>query len=608
MKGTNSKMMKSSKPWTRWWWFAGPVDIEAAEKQLQWTKDSGFGGVEIAWLYPYNGINLPDTPSFLSPQWRNAVLKVSSICRNLGLGCDFTYSTAWPFCGSFLPPEYQSQNLDGPSSQVVTKSWARSKSEKSVPVLNHMDSAAVSYYMEYYLDNGFRDFAKNNPGCSFFCDSLEVETAKLSFQGLPEILMKKCAVKKEELIKKLADSPDARYEYRRLISQRFLDVFFKIYIKYCHKAGALARVQCHGAMTNLIDAYSMVDIPETETVLFSPSFSAIAASAAALSGRRLVSSESFTCLYGWVPAPQRAPRIKQEDIGDLKALADAQFAFGVNHVVYHGMPFWEKEFYATVHVGPDGALAPYLPSFNRYLEQISSIMRRGISYAGVAVYFPFEDQLMKDEIPASNKTISNHYFWECQEVRFDDRLRKHRPIFVSGQHLRRAVFNGSEICFGGGIKVPALILDSDFIDYDSLLAIKSLQESGAPVIIMKRPAEPGLSKHADHCAITDSLIKSSYDISTLKPVLESQAPFDYWIRKEYNTYYIFCANPYCKNLHYPLEYRFSKKIGSCESAVVFSSLAGNQYSVVLHFSQNGSCLVKIDDSNHTLSIININNC
>src|SRR6185436_18191127 len=37
----------SSKPCTRWWWFATEIKY-----QLDWMKEMNFGGVEIAWVYP----------------------------------------------------------------------------------------------------------------------------------------------------------------------------------------------------------------------------------------------------------------------------------------------------------------------------------------------------------------------------------------------------------------------------------------------------------------------------------------------------------------------------------------------------------------------------
>src|SRR5262249_45689558 len=142
----------------------------------------------------------------------------------------------------------------------------------------------------------------------------------------------------------------------------------------CREHGACSRVQCHGAPTDLLSAYAAVDIPESEAILFDPPFSRIAASAAALAGRAVVSAEAFTCVYGFIaPAYLEPYRYwHKEQVADMKLLADALFAHGVNQIVWHGMPFnppgGRNEFYASVHVGPDAAFAGELRAFNRYLE------------------------------------------------------------------------------------------------------------------------------------------------------------------------------------------------------------------------------------------------
>src|SRR5262249_13051253 len=140
--------------------------------------------------------------------------------------------------------------------------------------------------------------------------------------------------------------------------------------------GAVSRVQCHGAPTDLLAAYAATDVPESETVLFNPPFSRIAASAAALSGKPVVSAETFTCLYGF-PKEHQA----EERILDLKVTADSIVAHGINQILWHGMPFnapgKNDHFYAAIHVGETGSLTPELAPFNEYLARVSGFMRRG---------------------------------------------------------------------------------------------------------------------------------------------------------------------------------------------------------------------------------------
>src|SRR5204862_4021473 len=145
-----------------------------------------------------------------------------------------------------------------------------------------------------------------------------------------------------------------------------------------------------------------VDVPESEALLFDPPFSRIAASAAALAGKDLVSCETFTAVYGMVqPGNLLAGRYwRREQLADLKLLADAVLANGVNQIVWHGMPYnrpgGKNEFYASVHVGPDASFAGQLPAFNEYLESVTGMLRRGRPYTSLAVYLPHEDMLLGD--------------------------------------------------------------------------------------------------------------------------------------------------------------------------------------------------------------------
>src|SRR5437868_4037351 len=111
--------------------------------------------------------------------------------------------------------------------------------------------------------------------------------------------------------------------------------FFEAFAGVCGRAGAFARVQCHGAPADLLGAYAAVDLPESEALLFNPAFSRIPASAAALAGKPVVSCEAFTCVYGFITPGNLEPARswRRELVADLKLLADALFAQGVNPIV-----------------------------------------------------------------------------------------------------------------------------------------------------------------------------------------------------------------------------------------------------------------------------------
>ena len=81
------------KPYTRWWWFASEIQKEDVKYQLEWLKEQGFGGVEIAWVYPMEGDSTVARTKWLSPEWAEPVNYAKQVADSLGLGCDFTYAT-----------------------------------------------------------------------------------------------------------------------------------------------------------------------------------------------------------------------------------------------------------------------------------------------------------------------------------------------------------------------------------------------------------------------------------------------------------------------------------------------------------------------------------
>ena len=129
-------------------------------------------------------------------------------------------------------------------------------------------------------------------------------------------------------------------------------------------------------------------------------------------------------------------------MADLKLLADALFAQGVNQVVWHGMPFngpgGRNEFYASVHVGPDAAFAAELPAFNAYLERVSSLLRLGRTESRLAVYLPNEDNRRLDRIPDAERTPGAMYRWEMRHVVVPREAEGYAPLWISAAFLGRA--------------------------------------------------------------------------------------------------------------------------------------------------------------------------
>ena len=91
-------------------------------------------------------------------------------------------------------------------------------------------------------------------------------------------------------------------DYRETLSDLVLESFIQPMTEWANRHGSLNRNQAHGSPANILDLYAACDIPETE-IYKTGNRSGVhilvnkfASSAAHVTGKNLVSSESFTWL------------------------------------------------------------------------------------------------------------------------------------------------------------------------------------------------------------------------------------------------------------------------------------------------------------------------
>jgi hypothetical protein len=551
----------NSKPYTRWWWLAGPFRREDISDQLAWLRSNGFGGVELAWLWPSWIEGAEPGIEWLGSEWSDLVEFTKQEADRLGLGCDFTFGSCWPFGGSAVRPEDAARTFEGLSRQRLIGSWENPNGGPP-HVLNHLDRGALRRYAEAMMPA----FAGGLRGSrsALFCDSLEVDTWRLWDPKLWDRFAEQFGYRLEGLEDQIDDDPDLGYDYRSVIAEAILREFYQEFAAVCREHGAVSRVQCHGAPTDLLSAYAAVDIPESEAILFHPPFSRIAASAAALSGKPVVSAETFTCLYGFVTRANLEPYLywHKEQVADLKLLADALFAQGVNQVVWHGMPFngpgGRNEFYASVHVGPDAAFAAELPSFNAYLERVAALLRLGRTESRLAVYLPNEDNRRLDRIPDAERTPGAVYRWEMRHVVVPREVEGYAPLWVSPAFLSRAEVGGGRLCVGD-CAFSALLIDVEWLDGDALGEVVRLADAELPVVLLRPPRPPGRRPRGDYETLLNALRARSNVFGRLgdaglAPLIAGDDLPPFWARRTAESLYLFFAHPKARALRYPMRY------------------------------------------------------
>ena len=255
-----------SRPYTRWW-FYDEIRVADIRTQLQWVCDQGFGGVEIAFMYPQSGAR--EAPRWLSEAWTGLLVHAKQEADRLDIGCDFTFSTSWPFGGSIVSEEDAGQVFDGASAQRLEKSWELSYYGRG-RILNHLDAGALARYADAV--GGAMQPALRGTVSALFSDSWEVFPEGLWSAHLDSVFRDRFGYDLASFKGSIDQHPDVRYDYRKLLSEAAIEGFFRPYAEICRRLGAVSRVQCHGAPTDLLAAFALADIPESEALLFETFF------------------------------------------------------------------------------------------------------------------------------------------------------------------------------------------------------------------------------------------------------------------------------------------------------------------------------------------------
>ncbi len=568
---SGSEFYPTTKPCARWWWFATEIKKPDIKYQLDWAKENNFGGVEIAWVYPlyrferdyaknFNRFYPEDTTAqkWLSPEWSDVVEYTKLYADSIGLACDFTFGSSWPVAGSNIEPQ-QGAMIYGDTSfrQWLTFAWNWPENQL---VINHLDSNAF-YSFAQPVGEALKGALRGSKS-ALFTDSWEI---KLNFKnkiwttGFENTFQSKFDYDIIPFMESNLDSfPDVRYDYMLLLDDYVTEGFYKPYVKKCRELGAWSRVQCLAAPTDVMTTYALVDIPETEAMLNNPNFSRVVSSSAALASKKVVSCETFTCMYGF-----KSTYLRQENTADLKMVADALFAQGVNQHFYHGMPYNPKgsdtnEFFATTYFGPGGSLTPELPAFNNYMGKVSGIMQKGTTYSDVAVYVPYEDAVMKGALPPERRRV---WVWGEYELRYVEppkEVEGYHPLWINRYFLENADYVGGKLV-AGDASFSTLYIDVNYMDIRALRRVLQLAKKGLPICLKKEAIQPGHVKNDDFKRLfkeLKSLSNVSDDFNQVidhPPLIQGDSIPAYWCRREKDgTLYLFIAQPFSKDVTYPI--------------------------------------------------------
>lgn len=381
--------------------------------------------------------------------------------------------------------------------------------------LDHYSAEAVDAYLSHF-DESFSD---QFPGIrAFYNDSFEVYGADFT-DGFFEFFEEKrgydLKLHLPELFTKEPDLTSARLksDYRETINDMLLGNFTQRWTNWAHNHGKQTKNQAHGSPGNLLDLYATVDIPEAETFGSSyfpipglrrdsadirnvdpdPIMLKFASSAAHLTGKKLVSTETFTWLGEHFKSSfsQAKPELEQA------------FLAGINHMFYHGITYSPKDvdfpgwlFYASLNLTTHNSLWPHFRGFNDFVARSQAILQAGNPSQELLMYWPIYDVWADPKGLSKMITVHNIDEW-LQPTPFYKESEKltekgYSIDFISDALLDQLTIERNSILAGGNKAKAILIPSSEYMPLETLKKLLGLVRQGATVIFQEAPRQvPG---------------------------------------------------------------------------------------------------------------------
>ncbi len=519
---------QQSKPWTRWWWMENAVDRENISRELKEMAEAGIGGVEITPIYGVKGEESRFI-EYLSPKFSEMMNFTIEEANRLGMGVDLPPGSGWRCGGPFVPEEKglwslkmhkkpvkkgEIWQLPNNMQNIAAASFVNDNQKTTV--LKVTEKFVVpengTVYMAQRLKNGEKVKRPANGGQGWAVDTfneiitnwyleefwkrLGIDEGKLrcffhdSFEytgdfttDFTQEFEKRRGYDLAKYLYVLAgDCKDKQIvarvysDYRETLSDLVLESFIQPMTNWAHSHKSLNRNQAHGSPGNILDLYAASDIPETEifrtvepgTVdVFVNKF---ASSAAHVTGKKLVSSESFTWLNEhWTVTTS-----------DMVRATNRFFLAGINHMFFHGTCYSPADaqwpgwlFYASTQVNNRNPLWYELPALFKYIYRCQTILQQAKPQNDLLVYWPYYD------VAASEGRLFNHL-----GVNKDAGWFKQHPIsglseeltnagytfdYISDRQLLSCKMENGEIVTEGKTKYKAVVVPkAEYIPVETL--------------------------------------------------------------------------------------------------------------------------------------------
>lgn len=387
--------------------------------------------------------------------------------------------------------------------------------------LDHYSDEALNAYIVPF-NNAFKGREKKIR--AIFNDSYEVYGTDFTPKFFEEFQTRRGYDLKKQLPIILSETDDEisnriRSDYRQTLSDLLLDKFDTSWTKWANSKGFKTKLQAHGSPGNLIDLYASADIPECETFGSMPFdipglrrdkediregdadavMLKFSSSAAHISGKSLVSSETFTWLREHFKTALSQCKPEAEDL----------MLNGINHIFLHGStysperavwPGWK--FYASVNFNANNNIWEDAPSLFSYISNCQSLLQQGKPDNEILLYWPVFDTwdqyhkgslFFQFKIHSLPEWLHGTSFYETTK----SLMKKGYGVdFISDSFIADAKVVDRKIVLPGGIFKSLIIPACKKMPLSTLQNIINLQKAGAKVIFEGLPESvPGFNDY-----------------------------------------------------------------------------------------------------------------
>ena len=411
--------------------------------------------------------------------------------------------------------------------------------------LDHYSEEALNAYVVPF-NNAFK--GREGKIRAIFNDSYEVYGTDFTPDFFEEFKKLRGYDLKKELPlllneKDTEESNRIRSDYRQTIADLLLNKFDKPWTEWAHTKNFKTKLQAHGSPGNLIDLYASADIPECETfgsMPFDipgfrrekediregdadPVMLKFSSSAAHISGKKLVSSETFTWLREHFKTALSQCKPEAEDL----------MLNGVNHIFLHGStysperavwPGWQ--FYASVNFNANNSIWEDAPALFSYISNCQSLLQQGKADNEILLYWPIFDAWDKYQKGTLFFQFKIHSLSEwLHETSFYDTTKSlikkgYGVDFISDNFIAEAKVVNGKISLPGGTFKSLIVPSCKKMPLATLKKLIELQNAGALIIFEGLPESvPGFNNYKEQekelkavLTANSELIKPAADI------------------------------------------------------------------------------------------------